>query len=129
MITLSSVLASSAVLLAVIWALAAADKSQGRPLYPRLFLTFALGLLGLSTAYLCAAGLTDDGTLKTLLLDEPVLHLNTLGAVSDSEDNLVRTYLSPAHKRAAVLVRHVLAFRFSLPVTWYCAGYFQQSCH
>ena len=81
----------------------------------------------MSSAFLCAAGLTDDGTLKTLLLDEPVLHLNVLGAVSDSEDNLVRTYLSPAHKRAAVLVRRVLASRFSLPITWYCAGYFQQT--
>ncbi len=65
--------------------------------------------LTLSAMFHCSAGLTDDGTLRTLLLDEPVAHLNTLGAVSDSEDNLVRTYLSPAHKRAAVLVRRTLA--------------------
>lgn len=50
------------------------------------------------------AGLTDDSTLKTLLLDEPVAQLLALGEVSDSADNLNRTYLSPAHKRAAVLV-------------------------
>ena len=52
----------------------------------------------------CHAGLTDDSTLRTLLLDEPVAQLLALGEVSDSADNLNRTYLSPAHKRAAVLV-------------------------
>ena len=54
------------------------------------------------------AGLTDDGTLRTLLLDEPVAQLLALGEVSDSADNLNRTYLSPAHKRAAVLVSKTL---------------------
>jgi hypothetical protein len=49
--------------------------------------------------------LTDGGTLRALLLDEPVAHLDALGAVSDAPDSLVRTFLSPAHKRAAVLVR------------------------
>ncbi len=49
--------------------------------------------------------MTDGGTLRALLLDEPVAHLDALGAVSDAPDSLVRTFLSPAHKRAAVLVR------------------------
>lgn len=40
--------------------------------------------------------------------------LLALGEVSDSADNLNRTYLSPAHKRAAVLVSmfcHITPFR------------------
>ena len=80
----------------------AATKHKGTYAYLHRAVAFAL-----VRSYLlrpCHAGLTDDSTLRTLLLDEPVAQLLALGEVSDSADNLNRTYLSPAHKRAAVLV-------------------------
>lgn len=46
--------------------------------------------------------------LRALLLDTPVAQLKQLAAISDHEDSLVRTFLSPAHKLAAQQIQEWL---------------------
>lgn len=52
---------------------------------------------------------SQDVVLHSILHDETNRHLQQLATISDSPDVLVRTFMSPAHKQAAVQIRSWMA--------------------
>lgn len=62
-----------------------------------------------ATRAAASAGSAANPVLRRTLFLEPVQHLADLAKISDAEGSLARTFLSPAHKRAAQQVKQWMA--------------------